>query len=660
MDRLIFTSPLGDNIFELRALRGHEHLSRLFSYQLDLFSADDTIKHTDLLGQPVNIALSLSAGTQRNFNGYVSRFALVGYEGRSAHYQATLVPWLWFLTRTADCRIFQNMTVPDIIKGVLQNYAIADYSEALTAGYRTWDYCVQYRETDFAFISRLMEQEGIYYFFRNAANKHTLVLADAISAHTQVPGYAQLPYQIHAQPHSQPHAEQITRWQISQQVQPGVYAQSDFNFQTPQADLSASHSIIRTHALADLEVYDYPGEYTDRTYGDNYARIRIEEFQADYETAEGRSTARGLTTGALFDLSGHPRADQNREYLVIATKIEINEHTFDCQFSAIESGTPFRAPRRTPLPIVRGPQTAIVVGPAGEEIHTDRYGRVKVQFHWDRQGQQDANSSGWLRVAQSTAGDQWGAISTPRIGDEVIVSFVEGDPDRPIITGRVYNGDSLPPYPLPDKQTITGLKTRSSKGGDGYNEYSMDDSKGNELIREHAQFDKDSTIEHDLREQVGHDVTRTVNHDDTLNVGHNRSETVGAVNTLSVGGSYQVNVGGAVSEQVGSTHTAVIGTSSNESVGKSKTVAVGSNFTVQVGKNLELSSAKSTIIASGDNLSLISGKKALFEVADQLTIKCGKASITLKKNGDIAITGKAISIKSAGKITIKGQKIVEN
>jgi len=295
---------------------------------------------------------------------------------------------------------------------------------------------------------------------------------------------------------------------------------------------------LHEHARSDLERYDYPGGYTQYDQGDQWARARIEELHVDYETVRGAGNARGLATGSLFTLTKYPRDDQNREYLILATEYKLQSDAFgssetastgpvfQCEFTALDAKTPYRPPRVTPLAQVRGPQTAIVVGKSGEEIQTDQYGRVKVQFHWDRYGKSDQHSSCWMRVSHPWAGQGWGAITTSRIGQEVIVDFLEGDPDRPIITGRVYNGVNKPPYKLPGSAAVSGLKSNSTKGGSGYNEYSMDDTKGNELIREHGQFDKDSTIEHDLREHVLHDRSRDVTNNETIRIGKDRSKTI--------------------------------------------------------------------------------------------------------------------------------------
>ncbi|MGB5832700.1 MAG: type VI secretion system tip protein VgrG, partial [Thiohalocapsa sp.] len=501
---LSVSTPLGDDVLLLRGMTATEQLGRLFEYELELISDNIDIKHEDLLGQSVTVRLDLLDGQQRYFSGIVNRFSQVGFDGSLAIYQATLVPWAWFLTRTADCRIFQEQTVPDIIKAIFREHGYTDFEERLSSSYRQWVYCVQYRETDFNFVSRLMEQEGFYYYFTHEDGKHTLILSDSYSAHGPAPGADEVPY-YPPDATALRERDHISDLSVVQAVQPGAFAHTDFDFTAPRKSLLAKRSNPKSHEHAELEVYDYPGEYVETGDGESLARVRLEELHAGYETVRAEGNARGLAVGHLFNLTNFPRDDQNREYLIVSADYRLQSDVFgssadlpqgdvfQCSLTAMDAQTAFRPSRTTPKPVVQGPQTAIVVGKAGEEIWTDQYGRVKVQFHWDRYGKSDENSSCWVRVSHPWAGKNWGAVAIPRIGQEVIIECLEGDPDRPIITGRVYNGDQMPPYGLPAGAVVSGIKSNSTKGGGGYNEYVMDDTKGNELIREHGQFDKDST-----------------------------------------------------------------------------------------------------------------------------------------------------------------------
>lgn len=724
---LAVNTPLGEDALLLRSMTAKERISALFEYALELSSEDIDIAPSDLLGKPATVSLRLMDGGKRYFNGWINRFSHVGFDGADALYKATLVPWLWFLSRTADCRIFQEQTVPDIVKSIFREHGFTDFEERLSGSYRQWVYCVQYRETDLSFVSRLLEHEGIYYFFEQKDGKHNLILADSYSAHSTIAGYEEVPY-YPPDADSLRERDHIDTWSIEQQVRPGAFANTSFDFTAPRKNLLATRSSPKPHERADYEVFDYPGNYLEAGDSETYARVRLEEAQAGHEIARAHGTARGLAAGALFSLTGHRRDDQNREYLVLSADYRLksdefgsfvsnpSDPVFASSLTVMDAQVPYRPARETHKPVVKGPQTAIVVGKSGEEIWTDQYGRVKVQFHWDRYGKQDENSSCWVRVSHPWAGKNWGAVAIPRIGQEVVVSFLEGDPDRPLITGRVYNGDCMPPYGLPGSAVISGLKSNSTKGGGGYNEYVMDDTKGNELIREHGQYDKDSTIENDLREHVLHDrfrdvtnnetvevgndrlktvgnnettaigVDRTENvgNNETIGIGNNRSETVGANESISValtrtrnvgvneminvGGAQEVTIGGLQAVTVGATRAVTVGRSQNVTIGTSLSENVGTDWSESIGNNHSLSVGDNRSSSVGKDDSLQVGKNLSIEAGDSITIKTGKASISMKKDGTITIQGKDITIKGSGAINvkasknvvIKGQKILEN
>ena len=706
-------TPLGEDVLLFHRMTATEELGRLFQFELDLLSMDPNIPFEKLLGQNVTIRLELPQDETRYFNGFVSRFSQEGNVDDFNAYRMTVRPWLWFLTRTADCRIFQEMTVPDIIKQVFRDHGFTDFEEALGGAYRTWTYCVQYRETDFNFVSRLMEQEGIYYYFKHESNRHMLVLADSVSSHDPFPGYEEIPY-YPPDEHLRREEHHIHAWTISQEVQPGVYALNDYDFENPKANLQVKSAIPRDHAQSKMEIYDYPGEYVQTKDGEAYVRARIEELHAEYEQVQGQSNARGLAVGSLFQLTDYPRDDQNREYLVVAATHELesdayssgssagSEDVYACSFTALQSRQPYRPPRTTPKPLVQGPQTAVVVGPSGEEIHTDPYSRVKVQFHWDRYGKKDQNSSCWVRVAQLWAGTKWGGIHIPRIGQEVIVEFLEGDPDRPIITGRVYNNDNMPPYDLPANATQSGIKSRSSKGGnaDNFNELRFEDKKGEEEVYLHGEKNWTINIENDKSQTIGHDESLSVGNNRDKTVGVNQTESIGTNKTITVGGNhtesitgnmtqsvslakaetitiakaltigagYQVSVGAAMNEtigglkaeEIGAAKSVNVGANSSENIGANKSVDAGKNISESAGKDVSLTSGKKMALTAGDDFAVTGKKNGVIDIKDQLTIKVGKASITMKKNGDITINGKTINVKGSGNIVMKANKILEN
>ncbi|WP_102794755.1 type VI secretion system Vgr family protein [Bowmanella denitrificans] len=705
------TTPLGDELL-LVSMSGEENLGRLFRYDVTLYAKKEDIKAIDLIGQQATIKVELENQQYRYFNGFITRFSQQGRATEGyAQYSAEIHPWLWFLNRTADCRIFQEMTVPDILKQVFADNGFTDYELKLSRSYRTWEYCVQYRESDLLFAMRLMEHEGIYFYFSHEQDKHKLILADAANAHSPLAGNSTIAYHL-AGLFQRKEDSSIANWTSSCEVQTGCYASTDYDFKKPKSDLSANRIIQRSHAHADAEYFDYPGEYTESADGDNYTLTRIEEMQADFEVHRGETDARTMTCGGLFTLSEHPRDDRNQEYLITHCQYELNanpygsggggEQPFQCNFTAIASKTPFRPARTTARPVVQGPQTAVVVGPAGEEIYPDKYGRVKVQFFWDRYGQTDENSSCWIRVAQTWSGKAWGAQIIPRIGHEVIVEFLEGDPDKPLIVGSVYNADNMPPYSLPANKTQSGIKTRSSPGGSAsnFNEIRMEDKKGNEELYIQAEKDEnilvknnktetvgvDETIDigHDRSDTIGNDETisvgnnrtESVGNDETISIGNNRTETVASNETISIGANRSRDVGGNESVSIGQsrTHTVAIneaiaiGAAQEIVIGGAQAVEIGAAQNTDVGLNQLVSVGKNRSVDVGDDDSLKVGKNLVIDVGDAVIIKCGKASISMKKDGTISISGKDISIKGSGAIDVKaskdlvlkGKKILQN
>ena len=604
-------TPLGADVLLFHRMQAREELSRLSEFQLDALSTKADINVDDILGKNVTVKVELADNGLRHFNGYVTRFSQVGMRGRYHAYQANVRPWLWFLTRRSNCRIFQQKTVPDILKKIFNDYpGLSDTKFEATGTYRTWDYCVQYRETDFNFISRLMEQEGIYYYFKYQEGRNTLVVADSYSAHAARPGCEQLPY-IPQERMTRPEQERISAWSFEREIQPGRYVLDDYDAEKPSVDLQVKTNLKRQHANADYEFYDYPGEYLKKDEGEQYVRTRIEELHAQFELAQGRTNARGLSTGYLVRLTGQPRADQNREYLVVSAQhqLEYSEYesmeesgtSYNCSFSMLNSREPYRPARTTRKPFVQGPQTAVVVGPSGDEIYTDKYGRVKVQFHWDREGEKNENSSCWIRVSHPWAGKNWGMVAIPRIGQEVIVDFLEGDPDGPIITGRVYNAEQMPPYALPANMTQTGILTRSSKGGSGANanELRFEDKKGSEQVYLHAEKNQDISVENDETHSVGHNRAKTIDNDETSHIKHDRTETVDNNEKITIGVNRTENVGANETITIGSNRTISVGASETASVALQRTHLVGVNETIGVGGAQEVGIGGFQAIAVG-------------------------------------------------------------
>ncbi|RWP46180.1 type VI secretion system Vgr family protein [Mesorhizobium sp.] len=595
----VVQTPLGADLLTFTHLVGRDEISRCLAYTVGFVSSSPDIDPLKMLGGAVSI--EGESDPKRWFSGLVSEFRLTRIEDRLAYYEAAIRPWLWFLGNTTDCRIFQNMSVIEIVEEVFSKYSTAKFEKRLQGSYPPREYCVQYDETDLDFVQRLLEHEGILYFFEHDEGKHTLVLVDAMNKLKPAPGYEKVPYHFEGQG-SRRDVEYITEWIPGSSVRPGAYVHTDYDFKKPGADLMAKSAQPFGHKLAAGENYRQPGAHLEVGRGDSLAAIRREEIQAVHQRIAAVGTVRGLYSGCTFKLDGFPREDQNQEYLVVSAEYrlfdpgyralaDVESENFKVILGVAPTALAYRPPRITPRPIMRGPQTATVVGPSGEEIFTDKYARVKVQFHWDRLGKKDQNSSCFVRVSQTWAGSGWGFIQIPRIGQEVIVDFIEGDPDLPIITGRVYNASQMPPYGLPGSATQSGWKSDSSKGGGGYNELMFEDKAGSELVNFQAQKDHNLLIKNDRTKLVQHDQSDRIDHDAKHSVGHNLDEDVGNNKTVKVGVDQTTDIGNNDTETVGvnrsltvgSNETIGIGSNSTETIGIAHTQTVGAVQTITVG-----------------------------------------------------------------------------
>jgi type VI secretion system secreted protein VgrG len=728
-DRLVsLKTPLGKDALLVETLEGTEAISSLFRFQLVLVSEKRDIALNSLVGQNVTIEFELAGDKTRHINGFVSRFSQGDVDQRVAHYYAEVVPWLWFLTRTTDCRIFQKKSVPDIIQQIFKDLGFTDFKLQLQGSFEPREYCVQYRETDFGFVSRLMEEEGMFYFFEHADGKHTMILSNHPGAHQPCPNQAKARYAYLSEGEFQD--DMVTRWHMDQEFQPGKYTLNDHYFQTPSNDLKVSvPSAVKVANNDKFEIYDYPGYYAKRFDGDDKAgkvrpdgertaKLGMQGAEAVHKIITGAGNCRAFLPGFKFELTEHRRADFNGPYVLTQVSHSATNNlgqdgdsgaTYQNTFTCIPLAVPYRPAKVTPRPLVHGTQTAVVVGTGGEEIDTDKYGRVKVQFHWDREGKKDENSSCWVRVGTPWAGKQWGMIHIPRIGQEVIVDFLEGDPDQPIIIGSVYNNEQMPPYALPANKTQSGILTRSSLGGtpDNANEICFEDKKGSEFIYIRAEKDHVVAVENDETKWVGHDRWEEVDNDRSLTVGRdkyetvkknksihivgehtesidgsmsimvgttltetvtiNYAETVGGAMELSVGGLLAITVGAAMSETVGGAKIQAIGAASSETIGGGKSVSCGGNLseTTRSSRIVEISKDLKEQIGGQHTESVkkeysLQAKKVQLVAEDEINIKTGKAEIIMKKNGDITIQGNKITVKGSGDVIVKGSKIKEN
>jgi len=627
------TTPLGPNVLVLESLSGSEGLSQPFQFELSLVSNQTDIPFDKIVGQRVSLKLDLVDGLpmHRYVNGFVARFRQERSDKLYTYYTATVVPWLWFLTRSADCRIFQEKTAPEIIKQVFKDRGMNDFEDKLSGDFPKLTYCVQYRERDIDFVSRLMEEFGITYYFKHTADRHVLVLANAKSSHETLPHQARVRYKEDARTDTMADAAGlVTELHLEQELNPGKYTHTDYNFEQPQADLmSATPTGLKVGGNQSYELYDYPGRFPELGTGETLSRLRMEEHEATKRIAHGRGTCRAFLPGYCFDLTSHHREDANGNYLLLQVWHNARagesgasgELAYTNTFAMIRSEVPFRPPQRTPKPFVRGPQTAVVVGPKGEEIYTDKHGRVKVQFHWDRQGKRNENSSCWVRVSQQWAGSGFGGMCIPRIGQEVIVSFLEGDPDQPIIVGRVYNADQMPPFALPAKKTVSGLKSNSTPGGGGSNELHLDDTKGSESVYLHAQKDYTTDVENNM--------TTTVKVDQTNTVKGKQTETVTGNQTVTVESGNQT-----VSVKTGTQTITVKGTITTKSESGDIILLAPSSRAVVESPTIELKATTKLVLGiGGSSIEMTPG---------EIKIKGGQ--ITSEATGDHAIKGAVVKL----------------
>jgi type VI secretion system secreted protein VgrG len=556
---ITLTSTLGTSL-HFSNLTAKESLGRLFTYELETISKNAEVDLRALLGTPMTIKLVTPQGYTRHFNGIVSeaeQSAFVNIDNvRYAVYRFMLVPKPWLLTRKRDCRIYRSMSVPQIIRTVLDEIGYADVKLSLTCNYPARDYCVQYRESYFDFISRLMEQEGIYYFFAHTEGAHTMVLADALGAHTTVPTFEQIPYAPPTARGKRMKAS-ISDWRSVRTVNPTKVQLDDYDYLKPKASLLATEELTDladAHGVSGLDIYDYSYAYFGYNQqladGQRYAQVRADALNVPRAVCTGNTDATGLATGVLFSLKDFPLQQANQEYLVIDTVIRLvepdyvtggggddDERPFMCEFKVISSHQPFRTMPTTPRPTIAGLQTAVVYGDTAEDIAVDKYGRVQVTFFWNRPARQNAQNSCAVRVAQLWAGKRWGTQFIPRVGQEVVVSFLDGNPDRPLIIGSVYNADNMPPYSLPGNKTQSGVKSRSHQGGgsEDYNEIRFEDRMGSEQVLIHAQKD--------LREESGNDHDVQVAHNYTLTAG-NQIRFVTGLASITMNSSGDISIEG--------------------------------------------------------------------------------------------------------------------
>ncbi|WP_345830362.1 type VI secretion system tip protein TssI/VgrG [Erwinia sp. HDF1-3R] len=708
-DRITVQLPVAGLLFW--KLSGREALSHAFEITVELLSTDARIERKALLGQPLTVSIptrGLTGGT-RYLNGKITRMAVSSTElsgTRYAVYRLTMEPDLWPMKRDRNLRIFQNQTAPESIKTLLREYGV-NVEDRLTGSYRVWEYSVQYQESSFNFISRLMELEGIYYFFRHEADKHTLVLMDSAQQHQPFAGYEAIPY--HVTPSGGSTSEEgISQWSLEDKVTPGLYSIDDYDFRKPNAWMFQARQNPASPSPGQIDVYDWPGHFVDHDHGEFYARIRQEGWQVEHQQIAARGTALGLAPGNTFTLLNAPFFSDNGEYLTTEAIYTFEENryasgddsstTHSIAVQVIPSDITFRAEPRTPWPRTHGPQTAKVVGPQGESIWTDKYGRIKVKFHWDRLAKGDDTSSSWVRVSSAWAGQGFGGVQIPRVGDEVVIDFINGDPDRPIVTGRVYNEASMPPWALPAAATQMGFLSRSKDGSpDNANALRFEDKAGEEQVWMHAERNMDTDIENDETRFVGSNRTKTiggneitevkknrtetVDQNETITVHQNRTETVDGNETITVhsnrtetvdmneniriGQNQSVNINGNQSLQVdqGKTETIVlasmlnVGLAQNTNIGAAYVLNVGAGWMTNTGAMQMHNVGMKYSVNSGRDINLSAGTTADYSAEDKISLVCGEAMIVLEKDGTITISGTKLKLVGEKEIDLDGTKI---
>src|SRR5262245_55423711 len=679
---------LGDDDLLITRLAGTEAISQLFSFELELLaSLDKPVAFEDTLGKAASVLVAVPGGDGRYFHGIVSRFAQGSRDDTFLTYRAELVPPVWLLTKRVQSRIFQHVSVPDILKKVFDGFSVA---YEIQGTFHPRDYCVQYRESDFAFASRLMEEEGIYFYFRHSVDGCEMVVANTPQGHDPVPDPTALIYdEVEGGNRDE---GRVTAWEKVQEVRSGQVTLWDHCFELPGKNLEADQKIqdavavgrvshkIKLDVAEKLEVYDYPGRYANRFDGINRggaeqpaelekifednrrtARLRIQEEAAGAVSVAGKGTCRQLTAGHTFTLERHFDADGDYVLTRVTHSAGLKGGGYRSggrdpgleyanSFECVPRALPFRPARVTPRPTVKGTQTAVVVGPAGEEIFTDKYGRIKVQFHWDREGKFDADSSCWIRVGTIWAGKTWGVIHIPRIGQEVIVDFLEGDPDQPIVIGSVYNADQMPPGALPKHGMVSGLMSRSTPEGSpsNFNGFRADDTKGKEHLNVQAEYDRTTLVKHDDTFTVNNDRKKTIDHDETTQVKHDRTETVDNNETITVHGARTetvdknetITVHGARTETVDKSESISIGQAQTVSIALAQTTTIGLDQTVTVGalQAITVGATQAITVARGQTVT-VGGGQTISVAKDVGETIGGGFSQTVAKDHATAVTG---------------------
>lgn len=649
---LSISTPLGPDKLILRNIVGEERLSSLFSYRVTMLSSDDDIDFDQIVGKPVTVTLTLGDGTSKRYiNAIVGRIELTHIDDRdsSAHYEAELHPWLWMLTHSGDCRIFQEKTVPEIVEAVIGS--TGTIKTVLNGTYATREYCVQYRETDYNFIARLLEEEGIFYFFEHADGEHKLVLGDGDSAFTTSALVSTYEYRGHKAYDNEDNV--ITQLGVERRVTTKSVGVDSYHFETPATDLYATAE--GTAGTGTMN--DYAVRHTVSADGEQIALVRQQALAFASQRIRGGGNCRGMEAGTKITISGHRKDSLNAEMVLNSVRIDGATNRFVATFTGFPSAHPFRPLNTAQKPRIHSTQTAKVVGKSGEEIWLDQYGRIKVQFHWDRLGTNDEKSSCWVRVAQGWAGKNYGIMFFPRVGQEVVVTFLDGDPDRPLVTGAVYNADQTVPYTLPDDSTKSTIKTQTSKNGTGkFNEIRFEDKADNEEIFVQAQKDMNIKVLNDLTRLVKHDEIETIENDSTIDVKNDRKLTVKNNHTITVteGNETHAISKGTRDLSVKGKETHLNNDDFEHTVDNNYTLTVKGNLTIDVTGDIVIKGKSIKLTATSADIGIKAATGIEIKAGTSLDVKSGTAMTVKAGTGMEIDAGMGLDMKAGMGATLKG------
>lgn len=684
---MTFAGPLPEDLVQLKRARIEDRISTLSRAYVEFVSEDNNLDLSEMVGSPHVLTIPLEGGDDRYYHGLCTEAQYLRVEKGVAHYSCVLHPTIWVLTRNRDCRIFQEMTAMDIVKQVLQDRGLTDFEDRTTASFRTREYTVQYNETDFDFISRLMEEEGVFYFFEHAADKATLIFGDAVGAHRPVPGATTIPFREpdDATPLD---FEHFSTFRGQEAITSGKVTLDDYNFKTPGADLAAVREIQKgSHSYKNRELYDYPRGYTTADEGTHYARVRMERAAQQAATWRAGGVVSNVGVGQLFTLEKHPRSAWNKEYMVAAATIVIEEEPgyehsptpvfgIRTDVEVVDKVEPYRPLAVTPRPDISGVHLALVVGKSGEEIWTDEYGRVKLQFYWDRDGQLDENATCWVRVATPFSGKNWGMIHIPRIGQEVVVQFEGGNPDLPVVTGMMWNADNKPPYTLPANATMQGIKTNKSKGGGGFNELVFEDKKEAEYVRLQSERDYKEIIKNNAEISIGEvhqdkgDLTETIyrHKTQTLKTGDhtfkieqgNQVVEIKKDRTETIEGKRTQTVTQDVTETYKAKLTQTVTSDVTETYKAKMTQTVTGNVTEtvkqgNVTRTVKMGNVTDTIKMGNLKVKTALGKVTI-EAMQAIELKVGSSKIKIDMSG-VTIQGLMVKVQGTAMTQVKGPMV---